>query len=124
MDNIELMLKKIEEIFELKFEILERRLDRNEADTRKEFDTFRASLENLYHVSDHRNRIDIDELRGKVEKLDKRIKDLEDAPLKKAAEVQTGFFKKGRDMIGGAIWTAIIGAFVWLLVNYGHFKLL
>lgn len=123
VDSIELMIKKIEEIFDLKFQSLERRLDKNEEDTRKDFETFRANLENLFHISDHRTRLDIDDLKVAQSKLEKRIKDLEDAPLKKAADVQHKFFTKGRDMIGGAIWTAIIGAFVWLLVNYGHVKL-
>jgi ABC-type phosphate transport system auxiliary subunit len=120
VDSLELLIEKIEKLFDLKFDTLEKRFDRLELDTKGDMANLRKSLEGLFNSSDARNRADHAEIEGRIAKLETRINDLENAPAKKAAEVQTGFFKKGRDVIGGAIWAGLVGVFIWLLVTYGQ----
>lgn len=118
MDSIELMISTIKDLFNQKMDTLESRLDKFEVDTKADIEKVGARVENAINVYEMRGRMAIDEMKDEVSKLKHRVFELEQAPLKKAAEVQKGFFSKGRELVTGAIWTAILGFLGFLVAHY------
>lgn len=118
MDNLELMISTIKDLFNQKMDTLESRLDKFEVDTKADIEKVGARVENAINVYEMRGRMAIDEMKDEVAKLKHRVFELEQAPLKKAAEVQKGFFSKGREIVTAGIWTAGLGFVGFLLLQY------
>lgn len=117
-DNLALLMQSLKELFNEKFNTLEARLDRLESDNKKDLESIRAGMENLFHSADARSRTDILEVNGRLDKMEERIKKLEDAPATKALEERKSIFQTGKDMATKAFWTAALGFVGFLIYNY------
>ena len=89
VDYIEALINSVKELVNVRFEQMEKRLDQIEKD-----------------ISD------------RVANTEARVSCIEDAPMKKAAEVQKNFFKAGQDIATKAVWGAVIAFVGFLIVQY------
>lgn len=117
-ENLQIVLDSIRELFDQKMDNLKERLDRFEVDTKRDIENIGARVENMINVYEMRARTSGDELAHEVEKLKRRIFDLEQAPLKKAAEVQKGFWKNGQEIFIKGFWTIGLGFLAFLVLKY------
>lgn len=118
MDNLELMIGTIRDLFNQKMDTLEKRIDKMEEDTKEGIEKVGARVENMINIYEMRSRHQGEELIAEVEKLKKRVFELEQAPLKKAAEVQKGFWKNGQEVFIKGFWVAGLGFVAFLILKY------
>jgi hypothetical protein len=89
VDYIEALINSVKELVNVRFEILEKRLDQIEKD-----------------ISD------------RVAQTESRVTCIEEAPMKKAAELQKGFLKSGQEIATKVIWGAGFAFVGFLIVQY------
>jgi len=89
VDYIEALINSVKELVNVRFETLEKRLDQIEKD-----------------------------ISSRLDAGESRIKDLEDAPAKKAEKLQKGFVETGRDLVTKAVWGAGLAFVGFVIVSY------
>ena len=89
VDYIEALINGVKELVNVRLDALEKRLDQIEKD-----------------------------ITDRLQQGEDRIKNIEEAPAKKAQELQKGFFKSGQDMAIKGAWTIIFGFLGFLVLHY------
>jgi hypothetical protein len=89
VDYIEALINSVKELVNVRFETLEKRLDQIEKD-----------------------------ISHRVAKTEARMTCIEEEPMKKAAELQKGFFKSGQEIATKVIWGAGFAFLGFLIVQY------
>jgi protease II len=117
-DVNQVLISQLEKFITKQFDQMETKIEEIRKGTKEDIESIRAKVENLYTLHESRNGNDHAELHNSLEKLEKRILDLELKPKEEAFVQKKGFLGTGQELATKAVWTVFLGFVGFLVWNY------